>query len=81
MKAVARLALLLLATMSLSSCQMLGSLINTALRLAPLLLVENELGKAGADIEMRAGQIRNAPAYEGHSPLPRRIAVENIANR
>ena len=32
-------------------------------------------------IETRAGRIQNAPAYEGRSPLPRRIAVENIANR
>jgi hypothetical protein len=45
------------------------------------LLVENEAGKPGAPIETRAGRIQNAPAYEGRSPLPRRIAVENIANR
>jgi hypothetical protein len=81
MKAVIRLALLLLTSLSLSSCQLLGSAINTALRLAPYLLVENEADKSSTPIEKRAGRIENAPAYEGRNPLPRRIAVENIANR
>ncbi|MFN7562712.1 MAG: hypothetical protein ACK5TH_13095 [Prosthecobacter sp.] len=81
MKAVLRLALLLLATLGLSSCQLIGTALNAALRLWPYLLVENEAGKPGAPIETRAGRIQNAPAYEGRSPLPRRIAVENIANR
>jgi hypothetical protein len=81
MKAVLRLALLLLTCLGLSSCQLLGTAINTALRLWPYLLVENEADKSGAPIEKRAGRIENAPAYEGRSPLPRRIAVENVANR
>lgn len=81
MKAVLRLALLLLASLGLSSCQLLGTAINTAIRLAPYLLVENEDDHSAAPIEKRAGRIENAPAYEGRTPLPRRIAVENIANR
>jgi len=81
MKAVLRPALLLLASLSLSSCQLLGSAINTALRLAPFLLVENEADKSSAPIEKRAGRIENAPGYEGRNPQPHRIAVENIANR
>ena len=81
MKAALRLALLLLASFSLSSCQLIGTALNTALRLWPYLLVENEAGKPGADIETRAGRIQNAPAYEGQHAFPRRIAVENIANR
>ncbi len=81
MKAVLRLALLLLASLGLSSCQLIGAAINTALRLAPYLLVENEADNSSAPIEKRAGRIENAPAYEGRNPLPRRIAVENIANR
>ncbi len=81
MKAALHLALLLLASLSLSSCQLIGSALNTALRLWPYLLVENEAGKPGAGIETRAGRIQNAPAYEGRNSLPRRIVVENIANR
>jgi hypothetical protein len=81
MKAVLRLALLLLASLGLCSCQLIGAAINTAIRLAPYLLVENDADKSGAPIEKRAGSIENAPAYEGRKPLPRRIAVENIANR
>jgi len=82
MKAVLRLVLLLLASLSLSSCQLFGTALNTALRLWPYLLVENDTGdKPGAPIEKRAGRIENAPAYQGRNPLPRRIAVENIANR
>jgi hypothetical protein len=81
MKAVLRIALVLLTSLSLSSCQLIGTALNAALRLWPYLLVENQSGKPGADIETRAGRIQNAPAYEGRGVLPRRIAVENIANR
>jgi hypothetical protein len=82
MNAVLRLVLILLASLGLSSCQLLGTAINTAIRLAPYLLVENESGdEPGALIEKRAGRIENAPAYQGRPPLPRRIAVENLANR
>ena len=81
MKAIFRLLLLVTTTLTLSSCQLIGAALNTALRLWPYLLVENEADKPGAPIETRAGRIQNAPAYEGRSPLPRRIAVENIANR
>lgn len=81
MKVVYRLLLLVPAMLALSSCQLIGPALNSALRLWPYLLVENEPGKPGAPIETRAGRIQNAPAYEGRSPLPRRIAADNIANR
>lgn len=82
MKVVSRLLLLVPAMLALSSCQLIGPALNTALRMWPLLLVENDAGnKPGAPIETRAGRIQNAPAYEGRSPLPRRLAAENIANR
>lgn len=81
MKAVLRLALLLFACLGLSGCQLFSTAINAALRLWPYLLVENDAGKPGAPIETRAGRIQNSPTYEGRSLLPRRIAVENIANR
>ncbi|MFM2169506.1 MAG: hypothetical protein RIS79_3877 [Verrucomicrobiota bacterium] len=81
MKAVLRLALLLFACLGLSGCQLFSTAINAALRLWPFLLVESQGGKSGADVETRAGRIQNAPSYEGRSSLPRRIAVENIANR
>jgi hypothetical protein len=79
MKSLLRLTLLLLATFGLSSCQLFGTALNAAMRLWPYLLVENESGNNGAAIEKRAGHIQNAPTYEGRSPQPRRIAVENIA--
>ena len=81
MKVIFRLLLLGPAMLALSSCQLIAPALNSALRLWPYLLVENEAGKSGADIETRAGRIQNAPAYEQKSVLPRRIAVENIANR
>lgn len=81
MKAILRLLLLVPAVLAMSSCQLIGPALNSALRLWPYLLVENEAGKPGADIETRAGRIQNAPVYEGLKVLPRRIAVENIANR
>lgn len=81
MKVVYRLLLLVPAMLALSSCQLIGPALNSALRLWPYLLVENEPGKPGALIETRAGRIQNAPAYEGRSPHPRRIAADNIANR
>lgn len=81
MKVVYRLLLLVPAMLALSSCQLIGPALNSALRLWPYLLVENDPGKPGALIETRAGRIQNAPAYEGRSPLPRRIAADNIANR
>ncbi len=81
MKVVFRLLLLVPAMLALSSCQLIGPALNSALRLWPYLLVENEAGKPGALVETRAGRIQNAPTYEGRSPLSQRIAVENIANR
>jgi hypothetical protein len=81
MKVVSRLLLLVPAMLVLSSCQLIGNALNTALRLWPYLLVENEAGKSDAPIETRAGRIQNAPAYEGRSSLPRSLAGENIANR
>jgi|GEM_PF-2387705 len=81
MKAIFRLLLLIPAMLALSSCQLIGPVLNSALRLWPYLLVENEAGKPGANIETRAGRIQNAPVYERQTVLPRRIAVETIANR
>jgi hypothetical protein len=81
MKVLSRLLFLVPAVVALSSCQLIGPALNSALRLWPYLLVENEPGKPRAPIETRAGRIQNAPAYEGGLTLPRPIAVENIANR
>lgn len=81
MKAVPRLVLLLLSILGLSGCQLVGNALNTALRLWPYLLVENDSWSPGMDIKSRAGRIQNASAHAGHRLRPRRIAFETIANR
>ena len=81
MKVASRLTLLLLSTLGLSGCQLVGNALNTALRLWPYLLVENESCSPLTDIKSRAVRIQNAPAYEGCCVTTRRISVETIANR
>lgn len=82
MKVVFRLLLLAPAVLVMSNCQLIGPALNSALRLWPYLLVGNAAGNpAPPPIETRARRIQNAHVYEGRSPRPQRIAVENIANR
>lgn len=68
MPKILRILLAIALSISLSSCQLIGSLIGTALRLAPLaLLAENESaqGTTTKDIEARGRKIQVAPVYDG----------------
>ena len=80
MKAVFRLLLIVPATLALGSCQLIGPAINSALRLWPYRLVDNECAPSGKSIETRAGRIQNAPVYERRQAFPKLLSRENLAN-
>ena len=65
MSKILRMLLAIALSASLSSCQLLSTLINTALQLAPMaLLAEKDASKAD-DIQSRAQKINVAPVYDG----------------
>ena len=80
MKAVFRLLLIVPCTLTLGSCQLIGPAINSALRLWPYLLVDNECDPRGNSIETRAGCIQNAPIYERRQAFPQLLSRDNLAN-
>ena len=86
MSLILRLSLSVTLAVCLSSCQLIGALINTALKIAPMaLLAENDSAQENAtdDIQARARQINVAPVYDGRIDWINkgRTAPQGLASR
>ena len=86
MPKILRILLAIAFSVSLSSCQLLSTLINTALQLAPMaLLAEDQTtqGTATDSVQARAHKINVAPVYDGRIDWMKKdsTAAQDVAAR